>query len=395
MTDVLPTPGSATPGSATPGSATAGSPTSGSPGGAGNVLPQFVPEADGERYPFQMPWGWFQVAWAHEVNAGEVLPRFYFGRHLALWRDEQGQVHLNDAFCPHLGGHFGYGGKVNGCNLQCPFHGWEFDAAGTNVKIPYSERVNTKATVRSYPIREIGNNLVVAWYHPNDEPPKYEIDIPTEVDDPDYSEWTFRQFSVNAACQELAENSVDGPHFRFVHNTEIMPEIESYETDGLKARMRSIQKFPTPRGVVDGRIDVDNQGPGFGITRFSGIVDTFLVGAAIPVDVNRCEVRFSFKTRSLGDAAATSSVGDAFVSEVCKQFEEDRPIWENKAHVRRPALADTDPPFMKFRKWYSQYYVTPEDDSHAVWAPPAPAGDGQPVFVPNAPTASRKNRSAD
>ncbi len=374
MTDVLPSP---------------------TEGRSGAVLPQYVPEPDEKRYPFEMPWGWFQVAWSHELNPGEVVPRFYFGRHLVLWRDEEGTPHLNDAFCPHLGGHFGYGGRVKHCNLMCPFHGWEFDGDGTNVKIPYSERVNTKATVRSYPLREVGNHLIIAWYHPFDEPPLYELDIPDELSDPGFSDWSIQHFSVAAACQELAENSVDGPHFRYVHNTEIVPEIESYETEGVYARMRSVQKFPTPRGVVDGRIDVDNQGPGFGITRFSGIVDTFLIGAAVPVDRNRCEVRFSFKTRNIGDAAMTSTVGDAFVNEVCKQFEEDRPIWENKAHVRRPALADTDPPFMKFRKWYSQFYAEGESDEHAVWAPPPPAGEGQPVFVPTAPTASRKHRISD
>ena len=104
-------------------------------------------------------------------------------------------------------------------------------------------------------------------------------------------------FGVSAACQEMAENSVDGPHFRYVHNTAIVPEIQSYDVDGPRTRMRSIQRFPTPRGVVDGRIDVDNQGPGFAITRFSGIVDTLLIGAAIPVDLERSEVRFSFRTR--------------------------------------------------------------------------------------------------
>ena len=149
-------------------------------------------------------------------------------------------------------------------------------------------------------------------------------------------------FRVSAACQEMAENSVDGPHFRYVHNTATVPEIQSYDADGTRTRMRSIQRFPTPRGVVDGRIDVDNQGPGFAITRFSGIVDTLLVGAAVPVDADRREVRFSFRTRSSATRAPPRRVGEAFVAEVCKQFEEDRPIWENKAHVVRPALADTD-----------------------------------------------------
>ena len=78
------------------------------------------------------------------------------------------------------------------------------------------------------------------------------------------------------------------------------------------------------------------------------------------------------------------------MAEVCKQFEEDRPIWENKAHIVRPALADTDPPFMKFRKWYAQFYADGTDDSRAVWAPARAEGDGQPVFIRPEGTASAR-----
>ena len=348
-----------------------------------------------ERYPFGIPFGWFQVAWSSEIEPGQVIPRYYFGRHLALWRDEAGSVHLNDAFCPHLGAHFGYGGHVRDGELVCPFHGWRFDAEGTNTAIPYGNRTNQRARIRAYEVREL-DHFVMAWYHPDDALPLYDIEEPPELTDPEYPDWTTVHFSVEAAAQEMSENSVDGPHFRYVHNTEVVPEIQSYEIDGFRNRMRSIQKFPTPRGVVDGRIDVDNQGPGFAVTRFSGIVDTFLVGAATPVDENRTEVRFSFKTRDLGDAATTSSVGAAFVKEVCKQFEEDRPIWENKAHILRPALADTDPPFMKFRKWYSQFYVDGVSGERDVWAPPAPPPGEQPVFVRTTElTASARYRQTE
>ncbi len=340
--------------------------------------------------PFPIPSGWFQVAWSEEIEPGQVIPRYYFGRHLALWRDDDGAIHLNDAFCPHLGAHFGHGGRVEGCELVCPFHGWQFDAEGTNTLIPYSERTNQKAKVRAYPVQEFGG-IVLAWYHPHDEPPSFEIDVPSELTDPEFTGWHTQHFTVNVAAQEMAENSVDGPHFRYVHNTDIVPEIESYDTEAHRARMRSIQRFPTPRGVVDGRIDVDNQGPGFAVTRFSGIVDTFLVGAAVPVEADRSEVRFSFKVRNLGDEATTSNVGRAFIDEVCKQFMEDTPIWEHKAHIVRPALADTDPPYLKFRKWYRQFYVEGVDTETDVFPPAAPT-DGQPVTHTVAPSRARELR---
>jgi phenylpropionate dioxygenase-like ring-hydroxylating dioxygenase large terminal subunit len=324
-------------------------------GGRSLSLPVAAEQAEPSRYPFSIPYGWFQVAWSSELEPGDVLPRYYFGRHLVLWRDEDGTAHLNDAYCPHLGAHFGYGGVVEGCELRCPFHGWKFDGEGANTDIPYGTRTNQKARIGTYPVQEIGDHFVMAWYHPEGLAPLYEIEDMEEMTSADYSEWTTVHFSVAAATQELAENSVDG------------------------------------------RIDVDNIGPGFGVTRFSGIVDTFLVGAATPVDANRCEVRFNFKTKNLGDAKTTSGVGKAFVKEVCKQFEEDRPIWEHKAHISRPALADTDPPFMKFRKWYSQFYADGVTKDGQVYAPPPPVlpeGQFQPSkFTKTELTASAKYRT--
>ena len=83
------------------------------------------------------------------------------------------------------------------------------------------------------------------------------------------------------------------------------------------------------------------------------------MSTSTPIDAQTTETRFNFYVRNLGDAATTSNVGKAFVAEVDKQFTEDTPIWEHKAHLVRPALADNDGPFMKFRKWYSQFYAEP------------------------------------
>ena len=85
------------------------------------------------RSPFPIPFGWFQVAWSADVKPGQVLPIEYFDRKLVVWRDDDGATHVNDAFCPHLGAHFGYGGQVQGDDLICPFHGWRFDAQGAKV----------------------------------------------------------------------------------------------------------------------------------------------------------------------------------------------------------------------------------------------------------------------
>jgi nitrite reductase/ring-hydroxylating ferredoxin subunit len=322
-----------------------------------------------KRSPFPIPFGWFQVAWSADLKPGDITPIDYFDRSLVAWRDEQGAVHVNDAFCPHLGAHFAYGGSVSGDDLVCPFHGWRFNAEGQNTLIPYSERLNKKACVQSYPVTE-RNGLVMAWYHPTGEAPQWEIPEIPEFNDPEnFTPVETRDYVIEAPWQDLAENGVDAAHFRYVHHTEEVPELESYVTDGPFTKMRSLQKFPTPRGVVDGRIDADSYGPGFSLIRFSGIVDTVLMGCNTPLTANKCHMRFSFTVRKLGDDALSSSVGKAFVDEIDKQVQEDTPIWQNKAYLARPALADTDGPFTKFRKWASQFYAEGVDDSELVYYP--------------------------
>ncbi len=324
------------------------------------------------RYPFPIPFGWFAVGYPEDFAIGEPTPMFWFGRHLVGWRDEDGGMHLMDAFCPHLGAHLGHGGHVEGCQIVCPFHGWTFDAEGRNTRIPYSERLNRKASVRAYPVVE-RNGITMAWYHPHDEPPMWDMPTIPEFDgDPEFSTVIRTSYDIEAAWQEMSENAVDSAHFRFVHNTATVPTIEEYTTGFPEAVTKSSQKFPTPRGVMEGHIDTHSYGPGVSIVWFTGIVDTVNLTATTPIDAGHCVVRFNFRFRTMGDEKTTSSVGKAFVAEVDKQMREDKPIWEHKAHLVRPALADNDGPFMKFRKWASQFYAEAPDagDERVVFAPP-------------------------
>jgi 3-ketosteroid 9alpha-monooxygenase subunit A len=321
------------------------------------------------RYPFPIPFGWFCVGYPEDF-ATQPKALYYFGRHLVAWRDAEGVAHLQDAFCPHLGAHLGHGATVDGCEIVCPFHGWRYDGAGTNTSIPYSERVNRKARIRTLPALE-RNGMVLAWYHPGEEAPMWDVpEVPELAGHEDWSPVMRTEYAIDASVQEMAENSVDSAHFRYVHNTAEVPELEEYTTGFPEAVMRSTQKFPTPRGVMEGRIDTHAWGPGISLINFSGIVDTVNYACTTPIEADRCIVRFNFVFRTMGDEKTTRNVGRAFVAEVDKQVKEDRPIWEHKAHLVRPALADNDGPFMKFRAWAAQFYAEPVGDERLVYPPP-------------------------
>jgi phenylpropionate dioxygenase-like ring-hydroxylating dioxygenase large terminal subunit len=310
------------------------------------------------RFPFPHPFGWFQVAYPDDLAPGEVTAHRFWGTDLVLWRDHDGEFHLQDAYCPHLGAHLGVGGKVKGAQLECPFHGWTFDGAGRCTEIPYSERVNRKAQLRTYPV-VVRNGLVLAWRHPDGAEPQWEIPAIPEIGDPAWSDYYRSSYTIRTCPQEMAENGVDPAHFRYVHGTDDVAEMESYDTEGPTSVMLSKQSYVTPRGVTQGRIDVYNHGPGFSKVWFSGIVDAINIATTTPIDEESTLVRFNFTVRKFDDEKLTSTVADAFVAEINKQIVEDTPIWENKTFLPVPALADTDGPILKFRKWYSQFYAEP------------------------------------
>ena len=92
-----------------------------------------------ERCPFPIPYGWYCVHFSHELKAGDIKIEKMFGKEWVLFRGEDDSVGMTDPFCPHLGAHLGHGGTIQGSNIRCPFHHWEFDSEGWCKKIPYGK----------------------------------------------------------------------------------------------------------------------------------------------------------------------------------------------------------------------------------------------------------------
>ena len=59
------------------------------------------------------PFGWYAIELSANLAVGEVKPLRYFSRDLAMWRGEDGQVRIIDAYCKHLGAHMGHGGHAD------------------------------------------------------------------------------------------------------------------------------------------------------------------------------------------------------------------------------------------------------------------------------------------
>jgi phenylpropionate dioxygenase-like ring-hydroxylating dioxygenase large terminal subunit len=307
-----------------------------------------------ERFPFPLPNGWFQVAFADELAPGQLTTVHYFDQDLVLFRSEAGEAFALDPFCPHLGAHLGFGGRVVGDRVRCPFHAWEFTGEGQCVRVPYAKKIPPKAKLRSWPLLE-RNGMLYVHFHKEGAAPAWEPPVVPEYGSDEWTDYWRRDWVVASCAQEMAENSVDPAHFKYVHRTAELPAAEA-RTDAHVFHVDMGYPIRMGEQLQQGRIEIDCFGFGVGVTRFRGIVDTTVVVSGTPIDGEHLHHRLSFMVKKLDSVEATEGLGRAFVSEITRQFEEDKPIWESKIHLERPALCDGDGPIGELRRWGRQFY---------------------------------------
>ena len=308
-----------------------------------------------ERYPFPAyPNGWFRVAYSADLEVGAVKPLHYFGRDLVLFRGEDGAANVLDAHCAHLGAHLGHGGCVKGDGIRCPFHHWVWDGAGHCSEIPYAKRIPPQAKMRSWPISE-KNGLIMLFYHSEGAEPTYELpDVPEVGGEgwrtPEVHAWTLR-----SRWLDMNENCVDQAHFLYIHGTLEIPATEAWAEDHI-FRTKAAVKMKAPGNTeAVGELLTNDYGPGLQVVHMSGFLDTLELNTSTPIDEEMTETSFLYTVKTDGDERK-ERLAKKIVEDLLDQFENDIPIWENKASWQRPILCDGDGPFGEYRKWTKQFF---------------------------------------
>ena len=319
-------------------------------------------------FPYEsLPTGWFQVAWSDELGTGEVKPLAYFGEELAIYRGESGEIFCFDAFCPHLGAHFAYGGTVTGDDLVCPFHGWRFDCTGANVEIPYCERPNRAQTVRTWPVREV-NGWILVWHCATGAAPSWEPpSLPETVDSEYWSGPAVRQLNtrVRVHPQMVTENLVDGPHQQFVHRGSEPADIYDYADEGPFFRVYNTMVLGVGKGknwltdgVIRGELHTEAWGVGIATARFVDQDDALHVQTITPIDDEYSDLRATvwLKRTDMVDGEPTEEARARFRFEI-KQLERDIVIWEHMRYQPHGPFAGMEVrPYNAFRRWATQFY---------------------------------------
>jgi phenylpropionate dioxygenase-like ring-hydroxylating dioxygenase large terminal subunit len=161
---------------------------------------------------------WYAVLESSQVLAGRPVSALRMGEKLVFWRDGQGKVACLNDCCPHRGASLALG-RLQGDCVECPFHGFQFDPAGSCRLVPANGRNAPPARqirVASYPTCEI-DGLVFIWWGEAEEhlpPPRY-------FDNLGNMTYATAQVSWNAHYSRAIENQLDVAHLPFVHATTI------------------------------------------------------------------------------------------------------------------------------------------------------------------------------
>lgn len=199
---------------------------------------------------------WHPVARSRDVGP-EPVPVTVLNEPVVLFRSYRG-VHALRDLCVHRGVPLSLG-KRDGDRLVCAYHGWQYDACGTCVRIPSlppGQAIPLKARTESYfCLEREGLVWVCTGETPEPEPP-----LTALVErDRELLPILMGPYPVGASAPRVIENFLDVSHLMFVHEGLLgdssHAEIGEYQvTEGEDGILRSdeievYQSDPDGRGL--------------------------------------------------------------------------------------------------------------------------------------------------
>ncbi|NLY95276.1 MAG: Rieske 2Fe-2S domain-containing protein [Myxococcales bacterium] len=300
------------------------------------------------------PRGWFVIQFSDELAPGEVKPLRYFGKDFVLFRTESGEPAILDAFCPHLGAHLGYGGKVKGDEIECPFHAWRFDGRGKCTAVPYATKVPPKAKIGAHHVVE-KNGMIYLWHDRDGYGPDWEVPDLPEYDLAHYLEWNHSIIEIATHPREIVENLVDTGHFMPVHGT----RAEKFRNEfrgHVGVQYNEGVAYPLGGGEDHYALTATYYGPAYMVVHMKGVLESIIINSHTPIEEGRLHLRFAVSLKHDGNIDRTSQFVAQYIDNLRRGYLQDVAIWENKVFRERPILCDGDGDIGALRRWYRQFY---------------------------------------
>ncbi|MGH8354269.1 MAG: Rieske 2Fe-2S domain-containing protein [Pseudomonas sp.] len=306
--------------------------------------------------------GWHCLGLAAPYRDGKAHRLDAFGTRLVAFQGEDGELHILDGYCPHMGADLSTG-CVEGNAIRCPFHAWRWDAAGVCDDIPYAKRIPPRAKIKSWPTL-VENQLLFVWNDPEGNPPFAEQRIP-RIDashSDEWAEWEVAELKIETNCRELVDNVADKAHFGPVHGAPVEEFSNVFEGHTAAQIMRSRSERLSGDSVLHSVATY--YGPAYQITEMTGemngqTIHSILLNCHVPIDMHSFTLRYGVLVKKVPGLSAeqNQAMARAYVQQAQNAFYEDVDIWHSKTRVDNPLLCDGDGPVYQLRKWYEQFYT--------------------------------------
>jgi phenylpropionate dioxygenase-like ring-hydroxylating dioxygenase large terminal subunit len=166
-----------------------------------------------------IPNQWYAVLESSEVPRNRPVGVLRLGERLVFWREEDGKVACLRDICPHRGAAFS-AGKLHQNLVECPFHGFRFDASGACQLVPANGSqapFPRQIKAHSYPTYEAWGFIFIYW---GDKVTDFSIPSFFEDIDSGFSYGAFRD-PWKTHYSRAIENQLDVVHLPFVHTDTI------------------------------------------------------------------------------------------------------------------------------------------------------------------------------
>jgi len=317
--------------------------------------------------------GWHCLGLADDFRDGKPHGIQAFGGKLVVYADAQGQIHVLDGYCRHMGADLAQG-SIKGDNVACPFHDWRWNGAtGRCTDIPYARRVPKLARTRTWQTLEINGQLLV-WHDPEGATPPAELN-PPEVEGMGtdlWSDWAWNSILIEGSnCREIVDNNVDMAHFFYIHHaypTYFKNVFEGHTASQFMESKARPDFTDNPEQLWEGtklRSEATYFGPAYMINWLHNdlapdfTVESVLINCHYPVTQNSFVLQWGVSVQKAPGLSKEKAdkLAAAFGRKYGEGFMEDVEIWKHKTRIENPLLCEEDGAVYQYRRWYEQFYV--------------------------------------
>lgn len=185
---------------------------------------------------------WYVVAWSEEVTQEKPLGRDILGKSVVMFRSPDGDPVVMDNRCAHRGFPLSEG-RTTERGIQCGYHGFEYDSAGTCVRVPGQWRIPPSGRQRAYPVVE-SHRWIWAWFGEPELADPATVPNTHWMDSPDWDRVTHTRL-IGCSAGLLNDNLLDLTHESFLHTSTIGDDavFENGVTIEVEDNIVSVDRF--------------------------------------------------------------------------------------------------------------------------------------------------------